>query len=65
MAWLESVGQASDPAAVNHFGWPLQSVCSIRNGLVDRGRVTAVGTCRGRYGKLVTLWAVVKSTHNG
>jgi hypothetical protein len=30
---------------------------SIRNGLVDRGFVTAVGDCIGRYGKKVTIWA--------
>jgi hypothetical protein len=56
LAWLRTVKKATDHGAAEHFCWPLSSVCSIRNGLVDRGLVTAVGDCEGRYGKRVTIW---------
>ena len=56
LAWLRQVGQATDHGAAEHFAWPLSSICSIRNGLVDRGLVTAQGVCLGRYGKKVTIW---------
>ncbi len=56
LAWLSVVKQATDHGAVEHFLWPLSSVCSIRNGLVDRGLVTAIGDAMGRYGKRVTIW---------
>jgi hypothetical protein len=56
LTWLRSVGRATDHGAAEHFNWPLSSICSIRNGLVDRGLVEAVGTCKGRYGKKVTIW---------
>lgn len=56
LAWLRSVREATDHGAAEHFNWPLSSICSIRNGLVDRGLVEAVGTCAGRYGKKVTIW---------
>lgn len=56
LAWLQEVQQATDHGAAEHFNWPLSSICSIRNACVDRGEVTAVGECLGRYGKTVTLW---------
>jgi hypothetical protein len=56
LAWLRDVGRATDHGAAEHFNWPLSSVCSIRNGLVDRGYVTAIGDCIGRYHKRVTIW---------
>lgn len=56
LKWLKLVGKATDHGAQEYFGWPLSSICSIRNGLVDRGYVTAVGSCEGRYGKQVTIW---------
>lgn len=56
LAWLSEVGQATDHGAADHFKWPLSTVCSVRNGLVDRGLVRAIGTCEGRYGKTVTIW---------
>lgn len=56
LTWLREVQHATDHGAQEHFGWPLSSVCSIRNGLVDRGLVTAIGSCVGRYGKAVTIW---------
>ena len=58
LSWLTSVGRATDHGAAEHFNWPLSSICSIRNGLVDRGLVTALGDCIGRYGKRVTIWTV-------
>lgn len=56
MDWLREVGQATDHGAAEHFNWPLSSICSIRNGLLDRGLVTALGSCVGAYGKRVTIW---------
>lgn len=56
LAWLTSVKHATDHGAAEHFNWPLSSICSIRNGLVDLGKVTAIGDCIGRYGKRVTIW---------
>lgn len=56
LAWLREVKKATDHGAQEHFTWPLSSICSIRNGLVDRGKVTAVGDCMGKYGKRVTIW---------
>jgi hypothetical protein len=58
LAWLRKVGKATDHGAAEHFSWPLSSICSIRNGLVDKGLVTALGDCIGRYGKRVTIWTV-------
>lgn len=56
LTWLRAVKEATDHGAAEHFNWPLSSVCSIRNGLVDLGKVTAIGDARGRYGKRVTIW---------
>lgn len=56
LAWLRDVGKATDHGAAEYFRWPLSSICSIRNGLVDLGKVTAIGDCVGRYGKRVTIW---------
>ena len=56
LAWLQDVQRATDHGAAEHFHWPLSGVCSIRNGLVDRGLVTAIGSCDGKYGKKVTIW---------
>ncbi len=57
LEWLRRVGKATDHGACEHFHtWPMSSICSIRNGLVDRGLVTAIGDCVGRYGKRVTIW---------
>lgn len=56
LAWIRDVKRCTDHGAADHFRWPLSSICSIRNGLVDRGKVTAIGDCIGRYGKRVTIW---------
>ncbi len=56
LTWLRSVGMATDWGAAEHFTWPLSSICSIRNGLVDRGLVEVAGLAQGRYGKQVALW---------
>lgn len=58
LEWLQAVGQGTDWAAAEHFTWPLSSVCSIRNNLVDKGLVEVCGICQGRYGKRVALWRV-------
>lgn len=56
LEWLRGVGLATDWGAAEHFNWPLSSICSIRNGLVDRGLVEVAGITKGRYGKEVALW---------
>lgn len=63
LAWLKEVKQATDWQTVDHFGWPMSSVCSIRNNCVDRGLVTAVGDAIGRYGKSVTVWSTTSQSH--
>jgi hypothetical protein len=60
LAWLRQVGRATDHGAADHFGWPLSSICSIRNGLVDRGLVTDIGEAMGKHKKRVTIWGPVK-----
>lgn len=54
--WLRHAGHATDQGAAECLGWPLQSICSIRNALVDANLVRAEGTQRGRYGRSVTVW---------
>lgn len=56
--YLRRVGRATDWQAADYFHWPLSSICSIRNGCVDRGEVTVGGCARGKHGKLVTLWTL-------
>ena len=60
LGWLSMVGVATDWGAAEHFSWPLSSVCSIRNGLVDRGLVEVAGITTGRYHKQVAIWRVVQ-----
>lgn len=52
--WLAEVGTATDQGAAECLGWPLSSICSIRNGCRDQ--VEPVGSLEGRYGRTVTLW---------
>lgn len=54
LAWLRAVGTATDAEAAQQLGWPLSSICSIRNGL--GARVAVAGITEGRYGRRVTLW---------
>jgi hypothetical protein len=49
--WLRLKGQLSDHQAADDLGWPLSSICSIRNGLFDRGLIEVAGTIEGKYGK--------------
>lgn len=56
LRWLLRVGCASDHTAAEYFCWPLSSICSIRNGLFERGYIGVFGSQTGRYGKRVTLW---------
>lgn len=60
--YLQRVGRASDHQAADDLAWPLSSICSIRNGLVDRGMVEPAGTIEGKYHKRVTLWRLVLVT---
>ncbi len=59
LEWLEQAGEAglSDHETVRLTGWPLSSVCSIRNGAVRAGLVvpaSRVGV--SPYGLQVTCW---------
>jgi hypothetical protein len=54
--WLAAVRQATDHGAAEALGWPLSTVCSVRNACVDHGQVEAWGSAQGRYGKRVTIW---------
>lgn len=60
LKWLRTRGPASDQAAADALRYPLASICSIRNGLVDRGLVEVAGTVLGMYGRKVALWRVRK-----
>lgn len=60
LTYLDRIGRASDHQAAADLGWPLSSICSIRNGWVDKGRVEVRGTIDGKYGKKVTLWGLVR-----
>lgn len=56
--WLAKVGRATDHGAEEGLGWPLSSVCSVRNGCKDQIRV--VGLAEGRYGRRVAVFAVAE-----
>jgi hypothetical protein len=56
LSWLKQVGKATDEGADEHFGWGRSTICSVRNGLVDRGLVTSIGVCKGAKGKQITIW---------
>lgn len=57
LTWLIRKGKATDQGAEEALGFPLQSICSIRNSLADQGLVKAIGSQIGRYGVPVTIWA--------
>lgn len=60
LAWLRETGPKSDHQAAAHFAWPLSSVCSIRNNLVDQQLVQESGRkIPGPYGLDVATWAAV------
>lgn len=56
LAWLRAHGPASDHEAADALGWPLSSICSIRNGVSDQ--VRAVGRTISPYGRACTSWEV-------
>lgn len=58
LSWLALVEKATDAGAAEHFNWPLSSICSIRNGLFDRGCIAVYGVTKSRFNKSVTLWKV-------
>jgi len=47
---------ATDHEAAAFLGWPLSTICSLRNGLVARGLVEPDGIGLSPYGKNVTRW---------
>jgi hypothetical protein len=54
--FLSGVDSATDHEASDALGWPLSSICSIRNGLLARGLVEPDGISEGPYRKKVTRW---------
>lgn len=63
LAWLARVEKATDAGAAEHFGWGVSSICSIRNGLFDRGCIAVYGVTKSRFNKSVTLWKVSDVGH--
>jgi hypothetical protein len=59
LAWLKANGPATDHQAVDALGFPLSTICSLRNGCLDRAEVTAHDAVMGAYGRKVTLWKAV------
>jgi len=55
--FIRRAGHVTDWGAAECLGWPLSSITSIRNALLDAGLVEAVGSQVGRYGRVVTVWA--------
>jgi len=56
LGWLKVVGSATDHEAQARFGWPMSSVCSIRNGLMKRDLVGPCGMTLGPFRCQVTKW---------
>jgi hypothetical protein len=54
---LRERGPMSDSAAAEFFGWPLSSICSIRNGCGDQ--IVPMGHSVSKFGKPCTRWGVV------
>jgi hypothetical protein len=48
--------QCTDEGLAEGLFLPRSSVCSLRNALVDRGQVRAVGRTTGRWGHAITIW---------
>lgn len=55
---LQRVGRATDHEMAQQLGWPLSSVCSIRNACVQDGDVEAADLVTGPYGKPNARWRV-------
>lgn len=62
LAWARQHPCWTDAGAAEALGWPLSSLCSLRNALMDDGYVQAVGTTLGRYGVNVTVYEVTPGT---
>jgi hypothetical protein len=56
LEWARQVGTFTDAGAAECLGWPLSSLCSLRNALMDEGYIRAIGSTEGRYGKTVTVY---------
>lgn len=60
--YLQGIGRATDRRAAEDLGWEIGTICSIRNGLVEKGMVEVAGTIMGAKSKRVTLWRIVRVT---
>lgn len=56
LAWLQANGPATDHQAADALGYPLSTICSLRNGCFDRAEVEAHDDVMGAYGRRVTRW---------
>ena len=54
--YLTRVESATDHETATALGWPMGTVCSVRNGLLNRGLVIVAGFGLSPYGKKVTRW---------
>lgn len=59
LRWLTVHGPASDHGAARALQWPLSTICSIRNGVMDQ--VEACGSEVSAYGRPCTRWRVRSS----
>lgn len=57
---LQTVAMATDQGIAEALHLSLSSVCSLRNALVSDGIVECVDCTMGVYGRLVSLWALVR-----
>ena len=71
LVFLEEHGPASDHQAAAALGVPLSSICSIRNGIIDRAEeagqrapIVPVSKRLGPYGADVTIWGLAGRREN-
>lgn len=57
--WLREHGPAIDHEAAAALGWPLSTICSVRNGALNHGqRIVPAGKALSPYGHDATRWEV-------
>lgn len=61
LEWLRVRGRATDEDAEIELGMRRSSVCSTRNGCVERGLVVSVGVTSGRQGRTLAVWALTQA----
>lgn len=59
LAYIREHRLVTDQGLAEGLSLPIQSVCSLRNGLVSDGLVRQVDKARGKYGLWVSVYAPV------